>query len=238
MILSDASSAMLFMDEAHYLLSRSIPLSRLPTRAWAKSMDKKMRTFKTCDICELAPHVPGMCTLRIGWVLTGNLRMASSGMIRLDSSLVATTGSPVLTTMSHFRLLLCPEFPRKCDHTVAAISDLDVIESDIIPGRLQSTFKEDISMEKQDCYADPRRNSLVWHLKKGLCGLVQTGRTWNEELGSHVESGGFPASYKRTPQSMSRTPGTRSSLLGDREWTVLLGQVLRRNSTYFRKVST
>ena len=34
------------------------------------------------------------------------------------------------------------------------------------------------------------------HLKKGLWGLVQARRIWNEELNSHVESEGFPVTLK------------------------------------------
>jgi len=36
----------------------------------------------------------------------------------------------------------------------------------------------------------------VWGLKKGLYGLVQAGRTWNEGLNSHIESEGFTATAK------------------------------------------
>ena len=38
-------------------------------------MDKKMLNFRSHDIFELVPHVPGVRTLRIGWVLhwNGNL---------------------------------------------------------------------------------------------------------------------------------------------------------------------
>ena len=35
-------------------------------------MDRKMLNFKSHDICELVPHVPGVRTLRIGWVLHWN----------------------------------------------------------------------------------------------------------------------------------------------------------------------
>ena len=35
-------------------------------------MDRKMLNFKSYDICELVPHVPGVRTLRTGWVLHWN----------------------------------------------------------------------------------------------------------------------------------------------------------------------
>ena len=36
----------------------------------------------------------------------------------------------------------------------------------------------------------------MWCLKKGLYGLVQAGRTWNEEPNAHIESEGFTATPK------------------------------------------
>jgi len=36
----------------------------------------------------------------------------------------------------------------------------------------------------------------VRRLKKGSYGLVQAGRTWNEELNAHMESEGFTATPK------------------------------------------
>ena len=36
----------------------------------------------------------------------------------------------------------------------------------------------------------------VWRLKKGLYGLVQAGRIWNEELNTHIVSVGLTASPK------------------------------------------
>ena len=42
----------------------------------------------------------------------------------------------------------------------------------------------------------PRKEDWVWRLKKGLYGLVQAGRMWNEELNTHVESQGFTATLK------------------------------------------
>lgn len=51
-------------------------------------------------------------------------------------------------------------------------------------------------MGQPDGYSDPRKRHWVCHLKRRLCGLVWSGRTWNEELISCVESEGFPATLK------------------------------------------
>ena len=43
----------------------------------------------------------------------------------------------------------------------------------------------------------PGKKDWVWHLRKGLCRLVQAGRTWNEEPSAHMErEKGFMATAK------------------------------------------
>ena len=45
-------------------------------------------------------------------------------------------------------------------------------------------------------YVAPGKKDWVWRFKKGLYGLVQAGRTWNEGLNAHMESEGFTAKAK------------------------------------------
>jgi hypothetical protein len=51
-------------------------------------------------------------------------------------------------------------------------------------------------MEQLEGYVVPGKETWVWHLKKGLYGLVWAGRTWNEELNAHMMSKGFTAMPK------------------------------------------
>ena len=51
-------------------------------------------------------------------------------------------------------------------------------------------------MEQLDGHTVSRKENWVWKLKKGLYGLVQASRTWNEELNSHMESVGYAAMSK------------------------------------------
>ena len=51
-------------------------------------------------------------------------------------------------------------------------------------------------MEQPDGHTVSRKENWVWKLKKGLYRLVQAGRTWNEELNSHMESVGYAATSK------------------------------------------
>ena len=51
-------------------------------------------------------------------------------------------------------------------------------------------------MERPEGYVVPGKEVRVRRLKKGLYGLVQAGRMWNEELSTRVESQGFTATPK------------------------------------------
>ena len=51
-------------------------------------------------------------------------------------------------------------------------------------------------MEQPEGYVTPGKEDWVWRLKKGLYGLVEAGRTWNEELDAHMEGEGFTAMLK------------------------------------------
>jgi len=79
---------------------------------------------------------------------------------------------------------------------LAAIRDLNIIQFDITSTYLHSTLKEEVYMEQPEGYIAPGKEDWVWGLKRGLYGLVQTGRTWNEKLDVHMESEGFMAAAK------------------------------------------
>ena len=80
--------------------------------------------------------------------------------------------------------------------TVAAICDFDIIQFNVTSAYLHGTLKEELFMEQPDGHTVSRKENWVWKLKKGLYRLVQAGRTWNEELNSHMESVGYAAMSK------------------------------------------
>ena len=79
---------------------------------------------------------------------------------------------------------------------LAAIRDLGVIQFDITSAYLHGTLKEKVYMEQPEGYVAPGKEYWVWGLKKGLYGLVQAGRTWNEGLNAYIESDGFTGTPK------------------------------------------
>jgi hypothetical protein len=162
---------------------------------WKKSMHKETVNVKPHDVYGLVPRVRGLRTLKLGWVL--HRKFKSGSFDRSKARLVARgdqqrpsidyneSFSPVLRLESLPTLL-----------ALAAIRDFDIIQFGITPAYLHGTHKEEIYMEQPDGYI---AEDWVGRLKKGLYGLVQAGRMWNEELNSHIESEGFVA----TPKDLS-----------------------------------
>jgi len=78
----------------------------------------------------------------------------------------------------------------------AAIRDIDIIQFNITSAYLHGTLKEEVFTEQPEGYIAPGEQDWVWRLKKGLYGVVQAGKTWDEELNDHMESEGFMATAK------------------------------------------
>ena len=95
---------------------------------------------------------------------------------------------------------------------MAAIRDFDIIQFDIISAYLHGNLMEELYIEQPDGDTVSGKENWVWKLKKGLYGLVQAGRTWYEELSSHVESVGYTATSK---DSTVYVEGRRISRLVD-----------------------
>ena len=126
-------------------------------------MDKEMQNFKPHDILDLALYVPG----RI-WLGTP-LEIQECHFEQNKARLV--TRSDLQEPGIDYNKSCFPVVGLESPRT----SDLDVIQFDITSACLHSTFKEEIYIEQPDDHTDPRKRNWVWYLKKGLCGLVQTG---------------------------------------------------------------
>ena len=147
-----------------------------------KEMDRKMLDFKSYGICELVLHVPGVRTLRIGWVLHWNAIFEKNKARFVNRTNNQESGIDYTESSSPVMGL---ESPRTSSH------------SGLMSSSLISHLPASHHLQGGDLYggpdshADPRERNWVWYLKKGLCGLVQAGRIWSEELDSHVKSGRF-----------------------------------------------
>jgi len=162
---------------------------------WKEAMDREMSNMRSHDIYKLTPHRPGMRTLRLGWVLH---RKFKDGVFEKNKARLVARGnqqrpgidydksfSPVMQLESLCILL-----------AMATIRNYDIIQFDVMSAYLHGTLKEEVYMEQPSGYLAPGKEHWVWRLKKGLYGLVQAGRTWNDKLNAHMNSVGYSATAK------------------------------------------
>ena len=162
---------------------------------WKDAMGKEMANLKAHDVYELVPRTPRMRTLRLGWVLH---RKFKNGVFEKNKARLVARGNhqrPGVDYNESFSPVMRLESLRTL-LAVAAISDFDIMQFDVTSAYLHGTIKEELYMEQPDGHAVTGKENWVWKLKKGLYGLVQAGRTWNEELNSHMESVGYSATSK------------------------------------------
>jgi len=175
---------------------------------WKDAMDHEMANLKSHDIYKLVPHMPGMRTLRLGWVLHQKFKNV---VFEKNKGRLVARGNhqrPGIDYGESFSPIMCLE--SLCTTlALAAIRDLDVIQFDITLAYLHGNLKEEVYMEQPEGYTTPRKEDWVWRLKKGLYGLVQAGRTWNEELHAHMEGKGFTAMPKDPAMYVKSTWASR-----------------------------
>ena len=158
-------------------------------------MDQEMENIKSHNVCELVPRMPGMRTLRLGWVLH---RKFKNGVFEKNKGRLVARGNhqrPVIDYGESFFARYALRIPRTI-LALAAIRGLDIVQFDITSAYLHGALKEDVYMEQPEGYVTPGKEYWVWRLRKGLYGLVQAERTWNEELNTHMVSKGFTATPK------------------------------------------
>jgi len=135
-----------------------------------------------------------MRTLRLGWVLD---RKFKNGVLKKNKApLVARSNhqypgvdyggsfSPVLHLDSLRTLLALAPFAT----SISFISTL--------PQSIYMAAQGGALHGVAGRYTAPGKGDWVWRLKKCLYELVQVGRSWNEDLNSHIVSEGLAATPK------------------------------------------
>ena len=205
---------MLILDEAVHPpiafsagLPSGIQLSQLPNpcnvrevmaapdaEGWRYTMDKEMKNLRDHNVYELVPRASGIRTLRLGWVLHCKFK---NGIFEKNKGRLVARGNHQCPGINYGELF-SPVMRLESLHTILALAatrDLDIIQFDISSAYLHWMLKEEEYMEPNG-YITPGKEGWVWCLKKGLCGLVQAGRTWHRELNAHMEGDGFTATAK------------------------------------------
>ena len=82
---------------------------------------------------------------------------------------------------------------------------------DVKTAFLQGNLNEEIYMKQPDGFIDPERPDYICKLNKGIYGLKQAGRCWNNSINSYLLSHGYkkstadPCVYIKTMKSQDGT---------------------------------
>lgn len=77
---------------------------------------------------------------------------------------------------------------------IAAQENLILQQMDVKTAYLNGVITEDIYMAQPEGYVDPKQRNKVCKLNKGIYGLKQSGRKWNEKLDMSLHKLGFQKS--------------------------------------------
>ncbi|SRR5258706_8409469 len=72
---------------------------------WKDAITKEMTNLKSHNMYEVIPHVPGMCTLRLGWV---RMALARGLSTTASSPTIADHHRPLLTSLDMHEVLHSP----------------------------------------------------------------------------------------------------------------------------------
>lgn len=161
------------------------------SRKWIASMREEFNNLLKNKTWELVELPKNRKALKAKWVF--NIKRDKNGAVeRYKSRLVAKgcsqkagidykeTFSPVVR-YSSIRILLA----------LAAELKLEIHQMDVVSAYLNGELKDEIYMEQPEQFIDPDSPHKVCKLKKGLYGLKQAGREWNQKLDSVLKQLGF-----------------------------------------------
>jgi hypothetical protein len=180
---------------------------------WREAMDREMENLCSHNVYELVPRTPGMCTLRLGWVLH---RKFKNGTFDKNKARIVACGNHQRPRIDYGESFV-PVMRLESLHTLLALAahrDLEIVQFNITSAYLHGTLKEEVYVEQPDGYVSGDRMGWVWRLRKGLYGLVQAGRTWNEELDAHMKHLGYSAAVKDMAVYVKGSWGTGGFVAG------------------------
>jgi hypothetical protein len=158
-------------------------------KQWETAINDELRSLAVNNVWELAEAPKGKNIVSCKWVF--KLKKLPNGQIdRYKARLVARgftqqygvdyseTFAPVVR-MESLRILLA----------IATREDLEIHQMDVITAYLAGELEEEIYMTPP--YGLPGAAQKVCRLKKGLYGLKQSARVWNQRIGKKLNESGM-----------------------------------------------
>ena len=158
-------------------------------KQWEAAINEELQSLTTNNVWELIDTPQGANIVSCKWVFKVK-RLPSGQIDRYKARLVARgfsqqygidydeTFAPVVR-MESLRILLA----------IAAREDLEVHQMDVITAYLAGELEEEIYMELPAGL--PNSQGKVCRLQKGLYGLKQSARIWNQRIGERLKQSGM-----------------------------------------------
>ena len=160
-------------------------------KQWEAAINEELQSLATNNVWELADTPKGVNVVSNKWVFKVK-RLPDGRIDRYKARLVARgfsqqygtdyyeTFAPVVR-MESLRILLA----------IAAQEDLEVHQMDVITAYLAGELEEEIYMDPPEGLPDSE--GKVCKLRKGLYGLKQSARVWNQRIAGELEQSGMRA---------------------------------------------
>jgi Reverse transcriptase (RNA-dependent DNA polymerase) len=178
---------------------------------WKEAMDTELKALQEFGTFSHAKLPPGRKAIPCKWVfkikrnekgqiLKYRARLVAKGFKQIAGQDFSEVFAPV-SKHATFRTLL----------SIVASNDLDLHHIDVKTAFMNGDLQEEIYMQPPPGWEG--ESSTVWRLHKGVNGLKQAARAWNEKLTTTVQKLGFHPSNSDVSLYISGTPPNACYLL-------------------------
>lgn len=156
---------------------------------WKQAMDDETSSLIKNQTWELTTLLDGHSVVPCRWVFKSKLQ--SDGTIKRYKARLVARGFSQIQGIDYFETF-SPVVRYESVRAILAVvakHNMELMQFDVKTAFLNSSLKEDIYMQQPEGYEDG--SDRVCHLKKGLYGLKQSPRNWNNEFNNFVISHGL-----------------------------------------------
>ena len=161
------------------------------SQQWKAAMNDEFDSLKTNQTWELVPRPTDQNVIGCRWVYKVK-RGADGSISRHKARLVARGYSQ--TEGVDFDEVFAPVAHASTVRTLLSFANsnnFEVHQMDVKTAFLHGVLDCDLYMEQPEGFVDPERPDYVCKLNKGLYGLKQAARCWNETLDKHLIESGY-----------------------------------------------
>ena len=166
-------------------------LNSINSQKWREAMDSEYSSLLKNDTWELVPRPEGINVVGSRWIY--KVKRDADGLIERFKARLVAKGY----TQTHgvdYSEVFSPVVRTPSLRTVLALAnemDLEVHHMDVTTAFLNGKLDCTVYMEQPEGCVDPDKPEYVCRLNRGLYGLKQAARLWNETIDDYLKSRGY-----------------------------------------------